>query len=117
MCLPITAVGPLNVLTNPIFTEFCAAAGTTWNASAQPMQIAIFFIVCPPLWLFPAANRPHRGGRCVVFPGNFVCLGRLLEYTAGSAQASATRKRLLEAEESAFSPILLGAPMALVKSL
>src|SRR5262245_30969403 len=49
MSLPITAVGPLNVLTKPIFTDFCwAEAGAAASrASAVVASRALFIAVSP----------------------------------------------------------------------
>ena len=49
MSLPITAVGPLNVLTKPIFTDLLwAMAGPAASARTAPAAIDIFFISVPP---------------------------------------------------------------------
>src|SRR5712691_10575608 len=44
MSLPITAVGPLKVLTNPIFTDCWAAAGAAPSATNAAVPIRIRFM-------------------------------------------------------------------------
>src|SRR5262245_19936448 len=44
MSLPITAVGPLNVLTNPIFTDCCATAGAVPSAARATVPKSILFM-------------------------------------------------------------------------
>src|SRR5262249_16205866 len=63
MSLPITAVGPLNVLMKPIFTEFWPKAGAPASANIRPSPIDNPRIVVSLLWAFfsPAAG----GGRNV----------------------------------------------------
>src|SRR5207249_5623971 len=52
MSLPITAVGPLKVLTKPIFTDFpWAMAGPAVSARTAPAAIDILFIAVPPYFL------------------------------------------------------------------
>src|ERR1700674_4706615 len=59
MSLPITAVGPLKVSTNPILTEFCAMAGPAANARAATAASDAFFIgSIPPLWILNLHHEP-----------------------------------------------------------
>ncbi len=44
MSLPITAVGPLNVLTNPIFTDCWATAGAAPSAARATVPKRIRFM-------------------------------------------------------------------------
>src|ERR1700693_5418877 len=49
MSLPITAVGPLNVLTKPIFTDLpWAMAGPAASNRTAPAAINVLFILFPP---------------------------------------------------------------------
>src|SRR5262245_53011327 len=59
MSLPMTAVGPLKVLTKPIFTDLpWAMAGPAANARTAPAAIDILFIRGPPF--FPSWRRYSR---------------------------------------------------------
>src|SRR5262245_16680529 len=63
MSLPITAVGPLKVLTKPIFTDLpWAMAGPAASARTAPAAIDILFIRGPPF--FPV-NRRYSRSFCV----------------------------------------------------
>src|SRR5262245_53404479 len=44
MSLPMTAVGPLNVLTNPIFTDCWATAGAVESATSAAVPMRKLFI-------------------------------------------------------------------------
>src|ERR1700730_10812215 len=63
MSLPITAVGPLKVLTKPIFTEFCAQAGAAASASMTLRPIDNRRILDSPLFCKPAGGKMRRTSR------------------------------------------------------
>src|SRR5712691_5255482 len=64
MSLPITAVGPLKVETNPILMVSAATAGFASARTVAPASQNAVLIVTPPssLFKYAAANRPARFG-------------------------------------------------------
>ena len=79
MSLPITAVGPLNVLIKPILTVFCwAIAGPAASASAAAARTVVLFMVC----ILPIAA-----------PGGAEALRCYLEASLGSPNGRFDRAR------------------------
>src|ERR1051325_9575207 len=86
MSLPITAVGPLKVLTKPIFTAFCAQAGAAANAATTARPIDNLRIFDSPLFVSLLVSRfrssPEFAARSVA---NFGIEGHWQRYDSSAA--------------------------------
>src|ERR1700730_1479007 len=99
MSLPITAVGPLKVETNPILMEFAAWAGFASTRAVTPASQNAFLMFIPLLVIDVCRQPKHRPdprkppklrSRVFRFPGDLFCARNL------KAAASTNRRLLLE---------------------